>query len=103
MLKDSEIVQLVTPKLRDVLGNFGFRDATAKSGFDHDGDPVVFMEVHYGEAAPELDPQASIDATIKAMAEMRQHGDERFVHMNHIYPDEDPAPDDDEDGAGTNP
>lgn len=101
MLKDSDIVQLVTPKLRDVLGKFGFRDAIAKSGLDHDGDPVVFMEIHYGEAAPELDPQASIDATIRAMEEMRQHGDERFVHMNHVYPDEEPI--DDEDFGGPRP
>ncbi|KPL52864.1 hypothetical protein ABB55_12100 [Prosthecomicrobium hirschii] len=96
MLKDAQIEKLVTPKLQEMLGPYGFASAHAESGFDHDGDPVVFLYANYREHAPELDALKALKAISETMNLLREHGDERFVHLRHVYPDDDYGIDDDE-------
>lgn len=95
MLKDSQIVELTTPKLREMLGPLGFDHVEARSGYDQGGDPVVYMTAFH-KTATRLDPGIFIDAVLAVNDVLRQHGDDRFVHLGYRSPDDEFATDDED-------
>lgn len=88
MMTDTEINELLTPKLSELLGEYGFDRADVLSDLDHDGDPALFVIAHYRPRARELDAERAIEAIGAMMALLRDRGDDRFPYLRHAYPDD---------------
>lgn len=91
MLELSKISALIDAHLSKRLGVFGFERAEMRIGRDHDGDETIFVVAHYKPAAPELDASTSLTVAIELNELIGAQGDERFVHLTHFWPDEEPT------------
>lgn len=82
------------PETEGGPGSLRVRFCAGQIGAGSVGDPVVFLYGAYVENAPILDARKAVDVSSEVMDLMLQKGDERFVHFRHVYPDDDPAVDD---------
>lgn len=84
-MNDIEINALLEPVLRDKLGASHFERSEVRSGVDHDGDPVLYVTVHYrpGQAASDLSP-----AVLAVLRKLRENGEERIPLLRPRYPDD---------------
>lgn len=74
--------------LKHHLAEYGFARALIRSGRDHDGEPVIFIETVYDRSDVPIDPRV----TLRALTELRKmlvaRGEERFPHLRHSFDDE---------------
>jgi hypothetical protein len=82
---DQEINGLLEPVLRDVVGRDAFDHSEVESGHDHDGDPVLFVQVFY---RPKSEPRSLTDIVLAAVNVLHQAGESRFPHIRPVYPDD---------------
>jgi hypothetical protein len=86
-LKDSDLHDLLSPLFAQELALYGFDHISFAGGADHDGDPVVFAILRYRHGAPKLSTDVFLDAVVEAMRLLKEHGDQRFLHVRHEYVD----------------
>lgn len=83
-----EVAREIEKALRTALLNYGFQGADINPGLDHDGDPVLFIDVRYRRS----DAPVTADALIRAMRAVRRKlddfGEERFPHIRHHFDDQ---------------
>jgi hypothetical protein len=92
-MDDMDINALVEPVLRDTLGASRFERSEVRSGTDHDGDPVLYVTVHYrpGQAASDVSP-----ALLAVLQKLRENGEERIPLLRPRYPDDELGSDESE-------
>jgi hypothetical protein len=93
MLEIPAVRDVVQPILEDALRPYGLEELEFRAERDHDGDPMIVAIARYGRASPKLEASIWIDAVVKAVAQLASLGDNRFVHLRHVYPYEEEAPD----------
>jgi hypothetical protein len=57
---DERVIEVLRQVLEDRMGRFGFEDARAHYGEDHDGDPVLYIDVDYRLSDEPIDAKATI-------------------------------------------
>jgi hypothetical protein len=93
-LKDAMLHELLSPLFARKLTLYGFNHISFSGGADHDGDPVVFATLRYRPGAPKLSADVFLDTVVEAMQLLKEHGDQRFLHVRHEYVDGEAAIDD---------
>jgi hypothetical protein len=78
--------------LRDHLGPFGFDGAKVSAGVDHDGLPVLFVDIQYRWGAKQLPRDVSFGLIGSLRKALLGVGELRFPHVRHKLPDERVAP-----------
>jgi hypothetical protein len=78
---EKAIRALVKPRLR----RLGIEHLTVKPGEDHDGDPVIYVDMRHRL----LDDPIDLREVLAVGREIRdlawKHGEHRFVHVRHHY------------------
>lgn len=86
----------VPPKIADTIkylvkrevGRFGVRTISVVPGEDHDGDPVIFVEINYDPKGEDIDTQVLAGLAFKVRNRLWQLGEERFPHIRHNVSDD---------------
>jgi len=82
---DERVIEAVRRVLEDRMGRFGFEDVRVSSGEDHDGDPVLFIEVDYRLSDEPIDSKATF-GLVRALREaLGAVGETRFPHVRHHF------------------
>lgn len=87
MLRNAQLSDIVVPMLREALEPFGFDRAEVQGGVDHAGEPIVLARVHYRRGAPQPVGRVLLDMAVAIMNRLSEEGDDRFVHVSHVYAD----------------
>ena len=67
------------------MERWGFTHADIRPGFDHDGDPVIFVDARY-ELKPEpLDPRVTFGLISDVRQAIEALGEDRFPHVRHRF------------------
>jgi hypothetical protein len=82
------VAAIATPIIRKVLDPYGLDAVTFAADVDHDGDPVIRASLTYKPNAGEFPVETLLRAVKDVMEHMSSKGDERFVHLHHLYADE---------------
>jgi hypothetical protein len=80
MVDETETRRIIEPILRRAV--------------DHYGDPIILALAKYRPGAPKLPGKVQLDAVVSAMSELSRNGDDRFLHVRHVFADGEPALDD---------
>ncbi|HEX5846546.1 MAG TPA: hypothetical protein VFY53_09790 [Rhodoplanes sp.] len=88
----NKLTETVEQALRDAVGSAALDHADVTEGLDHDGEPALFVTAHYRPGTDTVDQTAAL-STVRDR--LLAAGENRFPYMNHVYPD-DPLADDDE-------
>ena len=93
-MNDIRAKEIVEPIPTRALTPFGLVRLEVEGAFDHDGDPIIRATAQYRPRAPKLQPRVFLDAVVQAMNELAREGDNRFVHVRHVYAGGKPVMDD---------
>lgn len=82
---DERVIEAVRRVLEDRMGRFGFEDARAHYGEDHDGDPVLYIDVDYRLSDEPIDTKATIGLVQALRDALGAVGETRFPHVRHHF------------------
>lgn len=82
---EKRAIEAVQRVLKERLDSLGFRKAQVYSGRDHDGDPVLFIDVRYNLIDKPIDTNATF-GLLRALREaLEEVGETRFPHVRHHF------------------
>lgn len=84
-MTDEQIALLAERVLRPRLGPLGMERIAASSGYDHDGDPVVFVEAHYRIGSPVPEGSTMLAAVGALHQALLAEGEERLPFLDHRF------------------
>lgn len=99
MLTTDQARELANTVLAEQLGASGFAYAEIAPGEDHDGDPSLFLTVHFRRGSGVTEGQRSAEARVALRQRLRERGDERLIYLRYVYPDAVPSDPDAEEAA----
>jgi hypothetical protein len=82
---DPQIVELVKQTVRESMGPFGLRAVDVHAGEDHDGDPVIFVEVQYDLSDRPIETDVTVALTSILRDRLWDRGEKRFPHIRHRF------------------
>lgn len=82
---NSEIMALIEQTVREMMGPFGLKSVSVRAGEDHDGDPVIFVEAHYGLSETPVDLEVTSALATTLRSRLWEHGEVRFPHIRHKF------------------
>jgi hypothetical protein len=74
--------------LRKTFGSYGLDHVELKAGFDHDGDPAVFVTAILPLQAPLMPGDISGAANVAIAQVLYNAGDERLSYLHIHHPDD---------------
>ncbi len=80
-----EIVRLIERTVHEYMVPFGFHTARVRGGEDHDGDPVIFVDVEYDLSDNPIDPAVTGALTTILRDKLWEQGETRFPHIQHKF------------------
>lgn len=87
-MTDDEVGLVADAVLRETLGSLGFKRVLVRSGFDHDGDPALFIRAHF-EPGSRPTGGNTLGAALSALHDaLLERGEARFPYLSHYYPDD---------------
>jgi hypothetical protein len=75
------IEQIVKREMRP----FGFRAIKVASSEDHDGDPILLIDVEYSSRGKPIDPTVVAGLVSKLRDRLWELGEARFPHIRHHF------------------
>lgn len=84
---DRRAVEAVERVLREHLAPYGFEGSTVVGGVDHDGEPVLFVDVRYRWGAPPPPRNVTFGLVGRLREALLGIGEGRFPHVRHRLPD----------------
>lgn len=82
---DPEIVEAIEKVLRTRMGRFGFRSALVRSGLDHMGEPILFIDADYDLVSEPLQLGATLGLTGDLVEALEKVGEYRWPHVKHHF------------------
>ena len=82
---DPEIVALIERTVHEAMDPFGLRSVEVRSGEDHDGDPVIFVEAQYDLSERPIEPGVTSELSSVLWERLRKAGEMRFAHVWHKF------------------
>ena len=82
------VTRIAGPIIRKALDPYGLEEVTFAADVDHDGDPVIRASLRYKPTASNFPVENIVRAVNDVMEQMSSRGDERFVHLRHLFADE---------------
>lgn len=74
--------------LRTTLGPHGLDHVESKVGFDHDGDPALFVHAILAPNSPLVPGEVYAAANVALNETLNQRGDREFVYLQIQHPDD---------------
>lgn len=79
---DRRFVDLIKQVLAEHLEKFGIKDVRITPGYDHDGDPVIFIDVELRVA--EINAEDALEALSHLRRDLVERGEMRFPHLRNL-------------------
>ncbi|HEV7255063.1 MAG TPA: hypothetical protein VGN97_18410 [Mesorhizobium sp.] len=92
-MDDALLQSRLEPLARAAFKDFGLKNVKVSSAFDHDGDPVIKIDVTLDSSTTKYLPETVTGLTRDILAELREAGDERFPLVWVRYPSDEPQED----------
>lgn len=83
----AETQRLIQSVIRDRLGQAGVGEARIRADEDHDGDPIIVIDVNHPYSDEPYDPRIGFGLTGEVQAALLAEGEERFPHVRHHFDD----------------
>lgn len=87
---DATTVELIERTVREWMKAYAIRSVSAKPGQDHDGDPVIRVEVHYDLTEEPIDTQVMARFAVALPDRLWDSGEFRFPHVRHFFDERQP-------------
>jgi hypothetical protein len=84
-MNPDQIAAVAERVLRPRLGPLGLDRVAVAVGRDHDGDPAIFVHVHYGRGSAVPSGQMLSDAHGALHEALQAEGEERFPYLDHRF------------------
>jgi hypothetical protein len=79
------IVALIERTVRESMSPYALRTVVVRAGEDHDGDPVIFVEVCHDLSETPIDPAVNAKLSFDLWQQLLRAGETRFPHVRHRY------------------
>ena len=87
-----DIVALIETSIREAMTPYGYRAVHVRPGEDHDGYPVIFVEVDYDLTETPIDFGVASRILTPLRDKMWEAGERRFPHIRHKFHEKQPIP-----------
>jgi hypothetical protein len=74
--------------VREFVSRFALRDIEIRVGEDHDGDPVLLIDVRHDLSTTLIEPVVLNDLAVEIQMRLLKLGEERFPLVRHHFSDE---------------
>ncbi|HXE89008.1 MAG TPA: hypothetical protein VN524_19645 [Hyphomicrobiaceae bacterium] len=82
---EPEIVALIERTVRERMGPYALRTIDVRAGEDHDGDPVIYIQVRHDLSETPIDPQVNAKLSFDLWQLLLNAGETRFPHVRPKY------------------
>lgn len=82
-----EVERAIREVIEQDLGTMGVHLADVVSGEDHDGDPVIFVNLRVDLDGPPIDLRKTIGLVTRLRDRLWEMGETRFPHVRSHIPD----------------
>ena len=83
----AEVAQTIRDTLEPILSCQGMESLEVIPGLDHDGDPVLFVEIKFRLVQPGVDPKVLVQTGPTLWRALLAIGDRRFPHVRYDFED----------------
>jgi len=83
----AEVEQTIRETLLPILSSQGMECVQVIPGLDHDGDPVLFVEIKFRLVQPGVDPKVLIQTGPALWRALMAIGERRFPHVRYDFVD----------------
>lgn len=83
-----EVLARIDLILHEQLDLIGYDHAEVEESEDHDGEPILSIDVHYRKVGDWVNPAPTFSLVRLLRDELRKHGETRFPHFRHLFPDD---------------
>ncbi len=80
-----EVRNTVNDVLAAQIGALGYDRAEIFESEDHDGDPILKIDIHYRKMVGKLDLTPTVSLTRYLREALQQKGEPRFPHLQHRF------------------
>jgi len=77
----AEVEQTIRDTLEPILSSQGMESLEVIPGLDHDGDPVLFVEIKFRHVEPGVDLNALSQSTLAVRSALWANGESRYPHL----------------------
>lgn len=84
---EPEVIAAIDKIVRPAMAPFGFKKLKVRADEDHDGDPILAVEVFYSSDDVPIDTKVVAGLVAKVQDRLLQMGEERFAHIHHHFSD----------------
>lgn len=89
--REREAESALTQIIRERFEPEALSQIKIHSGFDHAGEPALFVSVHLKAGRGRLSPEKSVDLQIAMRNALQEINDDRFPYLTFSAPDDDLA------------
>lgn len=82
----AQIKDAIEQVLQSELRPWGYRNAEIFDRTDHYGDPAIFIVATFDNPARLPPSEATTNAMVALLDEVRSRGDERIPYLDYVYP-----------------
>jgi hypothetical protein len=82
---DKKLKSEIERLLSEYLADYGYDRVEIRSGFDHDGDPVIYVDAYYNLSDQPIDPGVTLETLVALRDKLWRSGEERFPHLRHHF------------------
>lgn len=83
----AEVEQTIRDTLEPILFGQGMEGLEVIPGLDHDGDPVLFVEIKFRLVEPGVDPKVLVQTGPALWRALLAIGERRFPHVRYDFED----------------
>lgn len=81
----AEVEQTIRRVLEEHLSSQGLEGVLVNPGLDHDGDPVLFVQLKFRLVKPGIDPRRLSDSAISLRRALWAIGERRYPHLRYDF------------------
>lgn len=86
-----ELAASIEAVLRPRLAPYGLTTVQIVPGFDHDGDPAIFVDAEYALTQTPVDANVLLALIGEVRDLLAAHGEYRYPYIRHRFADEQPV------------
>lgn len=84
----AEVEQTIRDVLEEHLTSQGLEGVLVNPGLDHDGDPVLFVQLKFRLVEPGINPRLLSDSAISLRRALWAIGERRYPHLRYDFHDD---------------
>jgi hypothetical protein len=82
---EPKIVALIERTVRERMSPYALKTIDVRAGADHDGDPVIYVEVRHDLSERPIDPEVNAKLSFDLWQLLLDAGETRFPHVRPRY------------------